>query len=100
MNYRQGDVMIRRVRNAPQKNKVPRKDGILMHGEVTGHAHRIEDLQAAECYDIGDRCFLRVSEEGVSIVHEEHGTIILPPGNYEVRRQREYAPDGIRSVLD
>jgi hypothetical protein len=28
----------------------------------------------------------------VSLVHEEHDRLVVAPGLYEVRRQREYAP--------
>ena len=34
------------------------------------------------------------------LIHQEHGTIRLPRGIYEVRIQREYTPKGIRKVVD
>ena len=40
------------------------------------------------------------AEGGVSIVHEEHGTVSVPKGDYEVTIQREYSPEEIRSVVD
>ena len=33
------------------------------------------------------------AKKGAKIVHEEHGTIELEPGLYEVIRQREYDPN-------
>lgn len=37
---------------------------------------------------------------GAQVVHDEHAPITLPPGNYRVVRQREYAPEQIRQVAD
>lgn len=103
--YRQGDVLLVQVKEAPPRTKpVPLEDGriVLAHGEATGHAHAIVDEsaelvtaeQAAELY-------LHVhGSDGVDLVHDEHQTIRLPQGTYEVRRQREYAPDEIRMVAD
>ena len=99
--YRQGDVMFIRRARAPKGVRKVRPDGIVMHGEVTGHAHRIGDLKAAEVYDLGNGSFLSVTDEGgVSIVHEEHASFTLPKGEYEIRIQREYTPEGIRNVVD
>jgi hypothetical protein len=38
--------------------------------------------------------------EGASVVHDEHDTITLPPGDYEVVRQREYQPEAPQWVAD
>lgn len=104
MNYqklfRQGDVLIRAIPSLPSAELEKQKDGILAHGEVTGHAHRIADLAAAQLFVCGDGMFLTVGEGGVAIVHEEHGAIDLAPGAYEVIRQREYSPEEIRNVAD
>ena len=50
--------------------------------------------------EVGEGLYLRVGEEGVRIIHEEHDPIILDPGNYEIVRQREYSPEQIRNVAD
>jgi hypothetical protein len=105
MLYRQGDVLIARIDEAPASLKpVPLDRGrvILAYGEVTGHAHAVEG--DVELFTIEDRAeleerFLRVEAEA-QVVHEEHDTITLPPGEYLVRRQREYAPEEIRTVAD
>lgn len=106
MLVRQGDVMfipINRLPDGPQKK---RDNGTAAYGEVTGHSHRLSDLDAAEVLEIGDGLFVRVSESGgVSIpgatfIHEEHLPVTLEPGDYEIRIQREYQPEGVRSVLD
>lgn len=97
--YRQGDVLIVEHR-IPSGKRRKQKDGILAHGEVTGHAHRISDLAEGELYEMDGGMFLSVSEKGISILHEEHAPIELPPGEYRVIRQREYSPEEIRNVAD
>src|ERR1700730_17826717 len=59
--YRQGDVLIRRIKSLPTQKAQPRLTGILAYGEVTGHAHRLEDLAHAEVLEVGKKgLFLRV----------------------------------------
>jgi hypothetical protein len=103
--YRQGDVLITEVKRVPKGLKpVPRENGriVLAHGEVTGHCHAIDSENAlflgADLEEMEDR-FLRVEQE-CEVVHDEHDTITLPPGDYAIRRQREYAPEAIRRVAD
>lgn len=98
--FRQGDVLIRKIRKAPKGERKAITDGILAHGEVTGHAHRVADLEQAELYNCGDGMYLSVGEGGVSIVHDEHAPIVLPAGEFQVIRQMEYAPAEIRNVAD
>lgn len=99
--YRQGDVLIERIDKIPKSAKKQKPDVriILAHGEVTGHHHSI-DSDAADWWkeDSGDQ-FIAVKEES-SVVHQEHAPIAIPPGNYRVRRQREYSPEAIRNVAD
>lgn len=90
----------------------------LALGEVTGHQHRlvatgdtaIED--ACEMYEhSGDgitRHYLRVTTEGVSLIHAtEHSTEtadhqpqVLVPGEYRVTIQTETTDWGTRQVAD
>src|ERR1043165_242075 len=104
--YRQGDVLFVAIPKLPKGKSKKRADGAVAYGEVTGHKHALADLDTAEVLEIGEGLFVRVTENGISIkgeatfVHEEHGPITLPAGNYEVRIQREYSPDEIRSVID
>ena len=67
--YRQGDVLIRRIQSLPKQMAQPRLNGILAYGEVTGHAHAVEDLAKAEVLEIENGLFLRVGSEGVRVVH-------------------------------
>lgn len=92
--YRQGDVLIMAGQELPMSlAAVPRDGGrvVLAEGEVTGHAHAIADRHAILYEGEGDERFLEVFSE-VALTHEEHDTIYLPPGVYQVVRQREYAP--------
>ncbi len=102
---RQGDVLIIATSKIPKGLKpVDRENGriVLAHGEVTGHCHAIDSNTAlfleSDLAEMADR-FLRV-EEQVEVVHDEHDPITLPPGDYIVRRQREYSPEEIRQVAD
>lgn len=103
--YRQGDVLIVPVKALPKNlEPVDREQGrvVLAHGEVTGHAHAIKDQKAALFRDPKlAAIFMNVSADGpVALEHEEHATIHIPPGNYQVIRQREYSPEAIRNVAD
>ncbi len=102
--YRQGDVLIVPVDAVPEGVRlVAREAGrlVLAHGEVTGHAHVVEGAAALFALDsrLATGRFLRV-EGDASVVHEEHDSIVLPPGAYEIRRQREYHPVAPRPVID
>lgn len=98
---RQGDVMIHAIAAAPAGDRKKRQDGALAYGEVTGHKHAVADLTRAEVLECGDGLFMSVTDDGgVSIVHEEHGTVEVPRGDYRITIQREYSPEEVRSVMD
>lgn len=102
--YRQGDVLLVPVKAVPHEAAPIAREGgrlILAHGEATGHAHVVEgeaEFLASDVEDL-ERRFLRVEKEA-ELVHDEHATVTLPPGDYEVVRQREYSPEEIRRVAD
>ncbi|MDE2439055.1 MAG: hypothetical protein KGN01_06750 [Patescibacteria group bacterium] len=98
--YRQGDVLLRKVskiKGGKVYSEV--KDKILARGEVTGHNHRIEGAKARVLRSASGQLLVEL-EEPAKLVHEEHGTIELEAGNYEVIRQREYDPIKERLVSD
>ena len=105
--YRQGDVLIRSIDKKPEEGleEVEADNGrvILAYGEVTGHAHALPQAEAAlfaAQYD-EDKHFLTINEGGSKLTHEEHATIELPAGDYEVIRQREFSPtEQSRAVVD
>jgi hypothetical protein len=106
IQYRQGDVLVERYAGQLPLGLEPikRESGrvILAHGEVTGHAHAIKRPNAALFRDPKlAAIFLQVTGDGPALLeHEEHTTITLEPGDYQVIRQREYHPESIRQVED
>lgn len=108
-SYRQGDVLVRRIADRQRTGKDASEQGrvILAHGEVTGHAHEVvgaagvaTQAPPAQFFeDPNGRRFLFV-DRTCALTHQEHGTISLAPGCYEVVRQREYSPEAIRNVAD
>jgi hypothetical protein len=113
--FRQGDVLVVAVDEIPDDVRpVPKDNGrvVLAYGEATGHAHVVEgscallepppadeDLVTPGDLEELNLRFLRVEEECV-LVHDEHDTITLPPGDYRVGQQREYSPEELRTVAD
>jgi len=92
--YRQGDVLLVEIDQPSRTGKlVNPEEGriILARGELSGHAHAIQqcDGKAKFFEGAGDRKYLLITEIG-RLEHEEHGAIVLEPGWYEVRKQREY----------
>jgi hypothetical protein len=100
--YRQGDVLIEQIASLPKTVKQQKPENgriILARGEATGHHHSVH-IDAADLWKTeGGEQFLQVKTE-TPVVHQEHAPILLPPGNYQVRRQREYTPAAIRNVAD
>ncbi len=96
--FRQGDVLLVAVDALPeQAQPEPRRSRIVLaEGEVTGHAHAIEEREARTFTHDGQRYLLAKSK--AQLIHEEHAPIEVPPGAYRVVIQREYEPDPVRSV--
>ncbi len=96
---RQGDVLLLRRSYSTELEakavELPRDAGrvVLAHGEVTGHAHAIRDRGVCMLRAEGVAFDLLRVTDGVlaKLQHEEHATIVVGPGLYERRIQREYA---------
>ena len=104
---RQGDVLVIPVATIPRNTKPVKRDQgrvVLAYGEATGHAHTIShpDVRLVSAEQAGElRMWMQVTApEPVELEHDEHDTLLIPPGTYEVRRQREYSPEEIRTVAD
>jgi hypothetical protein len=105
---RQGDVLFTRITEVPKGLQKIRPDGAAAYGEVTGHSHSLSvaSRDFAEVFEVGEGLYVRVSDSGevgiggATFVHEEHGPITLPTGNYRVTIQREYSPEAILEVRD
>ena len=108
----QGDLMIRRIETIPAKAvTVTAEKGVFVvaHSE-TGHNHVIEARPNVQLLTTGDPMisYLRVIEATDATEtllehlrgYDTHETIKITPGNYEIRRQREYSPEGWRQVED
>ena len=103
--YRQGDVLIRRIDSLPGKlTKVARTGGrlVLAHGSATGHSHAVATKRCDLFTDPKKpgTMFLEVKAAKAELVHDEHTTITLTKGAYQVTRQREFSADAIRRVED
>ncbi len=93
--FRQGDVLLLQVDFLPpDATPADPENGriVLAEGEATGHAHAVSASGAVLLRTPGGQRYLRL-ERGSEIVHEEHRSISLPAGQYEVIRQREFSPD-------
>lgn len=90
MLIQQGDVLLEKIGEIPvdcKKKERTEKGYILAEGEVTGHAHRIE--QEIGFFEKNGQLFVK-NLEPVKIKHEEHNPVTLPKGNWKVKRVREY----------
>lgn len=99
MLWRQGDVLIETIDQIPKAAQRQPGAPILVRGEATGHAHRVEDPETAEIWVYGSSLYVFALTE-TRIVHDEHGPITLPPGMYHIWQQREYTPEDIRYIRD
>lgn len=109
----QGDVLIRRVTAMPSDVSpvtAERGEIIVTHSE-TGHHHvmvldRETETPAVEMFSSRDNpliAWLKVNRPTAlehRRPHDTHEPIMFGAGLYEVRRQREYAPEGWRRVAD
>lgn len=91
---------------------------LLALGEVTGHAHALENIEGVEVIEAPRkilvtrdgreeqedvRFFVRVTNpKGAKLSHEEHNAHVLLPGEYVVRGVREYDhfAEEARNVID
>lgn len=128
---RQGDVLLVPVAAMPEGCKEVPHEGsriVLMHGEVTGHAHAISDHMDnaisesseagwAEAGRIANnaialasrRACLFESPDGlrylkvtapVTLCHEEHTAHVIPQGLYVLPVQMEYTAERMRQIRD
>ena len=97
---RQGDVLLVEVKDTKGKEVSLPGDIILMHGEATGHAHRIkEPIGKAVVLDANAERYLRVLQD-VTLRHEEHSPIVLKEGKYQQVFQVEEEGEEVRRVTD
>ncbi|HLW01791.1 MAG TPA: hypothetical protein VKT82_24265 [Ktedonobacterales bacterium] len=97
LHYRQGDLLFLRQDVRPAGDLTTRHSDVIVAGEATGHAHRLQEGTILEAPD--GALYLDVTHT-TQVLHEEHGPITLDPGLWLVVRQREYSPEAIRRVVD
>ena len=107
----QGDFLIMRIKEIPSNVEAMKDENgmfVIAHSE-TGHNHVMErenveafrpkNVKEADLYEM----FLTVKEP-TEINHlrsfDTHETLLVPPGNYVIKRQREYTPEGFRRAAD
>lgn len=104
----QGDVLFRRIDKLPEGVvEQPRKGALIVAHSETGHNHTINDREV-KLFERLERdpmiCYLQVAGDCAHVVHhrphDTHKTIGLTQGTWEVRRQREWTPEGLRRVED
>lgn len=105
----QGDLLIRRIDKLPDGLKPMKSEKglyVLAHSE-TGHHHVVAEqkgVQALCCNDPLVSYLTVIDQVEVTLEHlrdfDKHESILVKGGTYEIRRQREYAPEGWRKVSD
>jgi hypothetical protein len=104
----QGDVLFRRISQLPDDVvEQPAAERIVVAHSETGHDHVIQDPQV-RLFERMERdpmiCFLSIEGESAHVVHhrdhDTHAPLRLSKGVWEVRRQREWAPEGFQRAQD
>ncbi len=104
--FRQGDVCLIAVDAIPKdakKQPAKGKKVILALGEATGHHHRFEFLDTSHNVTLyvaeGGARYVHVTS-AAELLHEEHSTVQVPAGKYQLPQQVEYHPAALRNVQD
>lgn len=105
----QGDLLFIRIDTLPEGSILQdAKNGeyVASHSE-TGHKHIIRQCEDVEFYLAANdnmKAYLVVKNDGPLVEHmrsfDTHEPIMFKKGIYEIRRQREYTPEGWRVALD
>lgn len=99
--YRHGDLFFKPVKKVEGKEIKHQGSFVLAEGETTGHKHVITaermEIRQAE----NGRFYLSLGNGG-TVTHEEHKTITLPPGLYEMgnEREKDWFNGAVRKVVD
>lgn len=111
----QGDLIVRRIRKIPRDAiDLPASlDGHVVAHSETGHHHVAVPVGRAAIRHLRPKTtdgefalvsFLAVSGGSADIVHrrpwDTHDPLRLPAGSWEIRRQREWRPEGWAPVVD
>lgn len=102
--FQQGDILLQQIPALPQGAQAKQRSPgriVLAEGEVTGHAHAIEEAEGVQLYTMDQLLYLVVDHE-VTVTHEEHGAVMLPAGTYQVGivQEYDYLAEEARKVRD
>jgi hypothetical protein len=94
----QGDVLIKKVSDIKGKKL---NHLTLAQGESSGHHHTITKGEA-ELYEHEGTLFLRVNSAEAILTHQEHNTIVIPKGDYEIGIVKEFdhLSEEVKNVKD
>lgn len=104
----QGDVMFRKIAELPSGLSPAKSENgafVVAHSE-TGHNHIVMERPTVRMFSAMDefRSYLVVEDHPATVEHQRgfdtHESFALSPGIWEVRRQREYTPEGFRRAAD
>lgn len=105
----QGDMLLTKIKALPSnvtKTEAVNSKFILAHSE-TGHNHTVKKQAGITFYSNDNDPFIAylvVDNTKCLVEHERgfdtHESISLKDGIYEIRRQREYTPEGFRRAQD
>ena len=106
-SVRQGDVCLIRIEKLPAGCIEAPPDGdrvVLAYGERTGHSHAVYGVTAEQpnvrLWSAGAERFLQVLTRS-DLQHEEHSTVVLEPGIYQLPGQYEFSEEHApRQVAD
>lgn len=110
--FQHGDVLLKRIEKLPKgARKIEGK--VLQLGEVTNHRHQFRTTDNVEIWvdkEFAGKDLSITPDEGKFVIvgdmaylrHEEHKTIEVPPGVYQVDIVREFSYDDMeaRRVVD
>lgn len=89
MQIRHGDLLLERVETTDRTGAKRARGLVLARGEATGHAHTLRG--AVEVLDgpVAEPSRIRLAEPTV-LDHQEHHALVIPAGEWIIRRQSEW----------
>lgn len=98
--FRHGDILLKEIKFLPKGLK-DTKSRVVAEGTVTGHKHRFKEVTVKVLRSSDNKIFVSNPLKQAHLIHEEHDTIIISKGYYEIIEQQEYdLLEGVRKVLD
>lgn len=94
--YYQGDILFLQQNKIKRSDfkKLPIEGVVVAEGEITGHKHTViaDPSEQTDIRIAQDEkgYYLKVIKGNALVTHEEHKTIVLPIGDYQIIRQVEY----------